>query len=406
MRNSSRDNWWQTAFFYQPRANLKFRQLAQQVVRYKQMGVDAVYLDEVLDADYPYGAVNNFYKFSADKGEKEDFLSMLDAFHREEIAVVVRMRVDCTTLENNLFKLEETRNECYPISEEVGPWKDENGKSLWHGYGGKFYLSHHGEGYPLLDWHSPVLRAKMGKAVRYLLNLGIDGIVFAGIDSCMYDSQGNDDYRTLTDLNLKVVRFLRDLVAERGNCCSLGELDSSATADKYEKYSFKSFNLLFRQLERSDSLEVLDNLLDSGKRKFLYFATEDSRFSESLEKCFLAYALCSSDNFLLQDNLSENKLQMYKDDKFFAFILALRKNAVLGIDKLECADKFRGFLLKGAERAIVVGINFGEKEFVWKDIATDDLVLQSLDFLGFADSKIEGKNVVVAPMSLIIGEIS
>ncbi len=405
MINSSRDNWWQTAYFYQPRVNLKFRELTQQVARYKQMGVDAIYLNEVLDADYPFGAVNNFYKFSPEKGEKEDFLSMLNAFHREEIAVVIRIRVDCTTIDNNLFKLEETRNECYPISDRFGPWKDEKGESLWHAYKGKFYLSHHGQGYPLLDWHSSVLRSKMGKVVRHLLSLGIDGIVFAGIDNCMYDMEGRIDHHDLTDLNLKVVRYLRDLVAERGNCCSLGEFDFPTNESKYQDYSFKCFNLLFRQLEESVDLANLDKFLEDGKRKFLYYTADDGQIEDRLKKCLLVYSLCKSENFLLQDNLSENKLQMYKDDKFIAFALELKKKAVLGIDRLEADDNFRGFLLKGVECAYVVGINFGEEEYVWKDIATESLKVQQVDFEGFDKNKIDKKDLVVAPMNLVIGEI-
>ncbi len=366
------------------------------------MGVDAIYLQNALDASYPSGVVNNFYQLNLAMGSKEDFDIMVDAFAQREIAVVVRMCVDSSTLECGMFKDEQQRQECYPISDVRRKWSDASGDSLWHSFGDEFYLSHREKRFPLLDWHSPVLRSKIAKAVRHWMSQGVKGFVFAGIDGCMYDRQEQRDFRQMDELNMKVVRFLKDVVAERGDCCSLGEFEFSFEDEKFLKYSEKGLDLLLRELPSGLDFEKLDEIFPKWQGRFLSFLQQEGAQNKNFRLCKLAEIILSADNLLLQDGTSPQDLQSYRDDNFFSVLLGYKKQAVLGVEKILKGESLRSFLLKCVDGAYLVGINFGEKQVEWDGVNSDEVeILQAAD-KALCGGKKQGQTVVLEPFSLAI----
>ncbi len=366
------------------------------------MGIDAIYLVNALDASYPSGVVNNFYNLNLAKGSKEDFELMVKTYLRQEIAIVLRICVDSTTLQCGMFKDDQQRQEFYPVSEQDHLWQDEQGNSLWHRHEDEYYLSHRGKEFPLLDWHSPALRSRMGKVVRHWMSQGIKGFVFAGVDGCMYDRQGEQNFHKVDDENIRVVRFLKDVVAEQGDCCSLGELVYGQEEQKFTTYANKGFDLLLRGLPSGLALPELDETVLRWQGKFLGFPHLEPSEQSNQRLCTLANIILSSQSLLLQDNSTPQELQSYRDDNLFSFLLDYKKRAVLGVEKVLSEKDFRGFLLKCVESVYLLGINFSEKEAVWKGVQAD-----KVEILPFGDTLLGGatsraNQVVLSPFSLAL----
>ncbi len=370
------------------------------------MGVDALYLQDVLDASFPSGVVNNFYKLNLALGSKEDFDIMVETYRQQEIAVVIKLCVDSTTLESGLFKDDQLRKECYPISDAPNRWQDKQGNSLWHSHQDEYYLSHRGVGFPLLDWHSPVLRSKLGKVVRHWMEQGIKGFVFAGVDKCMYDQCGEKDFGTLHDENLKVVRFLKDVVSERSDCCSIGELESAKDEQIFLQYAGKGLDLLLRDVSSEPfDLQDLDSKLSQWQGKFLCRPVENKEKAKNFRLCLLSYIIFNTESLLLQDNTSPTDLQSYRDDNFFTQIISYKKRAVLGVEMLLQEKNFRGFLLKCVEGVYLLGINFSSEEFVWHGVQSDALELENIKDGELNGGLKRGEEIVVKPFSLMLGKM-
>ncbi len=374
------------------------------------MGVDAIYLQEVLEASYPAGVVSNFYRLNPALGSKEDFEIMVATYARQSIAVVMRLCVDSTTQASGLFKDDQLRGECYPIAQTPNQWQDEQGKSLWHSYQGQYYLSHRGVGFPLLDWHSPVLRSKVGKVVRHWMDQGVKGFVFTGVDGCMYDPQGERSYKELTAENLKVVGFLKDVVGERSDCCCVGELGLANQEHSLWAYSGKGFDLLLRELpSQTLDLQALDEQLSQWQGEFLCYPAKDEKMAKNLRLCLLSYAILSTDNLLLQDTTSPQDLQSYRDENLLAQIIQYKKRATLGVEQILAEEKFRGFLLKCIDGLYLLGINFASQEFVWQSLEADKLKIENIKDSqlngGYKKGKEPKQQVAVKPFSLVLGKM-
>ena len=376
-----------------------------QADRHKGMGIDAIYLTNVLDASYPAGVVNNFYNLNAAKGSKEDFDIMMAAYGERGIAVILRFCVDSTTLACGMFKDDQQRTECYPIAADPQDWQDEQGRPLWHRHKGEHYLSYRGKEFPLLDWHSPVLRSRMGKALRHWMEQGVKGFVFAGIDGCMHSQREQCSLSQLNGENMKVVRFLKDVVSERSDCCSLGEFVYAADAQKYNLYATRGLDLLLRGLPRGADLHELEEALLRWQGKFLGFPQMEQSEQGNYRLCRLASIILSADNLLLQDSTCPQDLQSYRDDNFFSVLLGLRKDAVLGIEKVLAEKDFRSFLLKCTQGVYLLGINLADRTERWRGVQADKLELLPVGDSQLSAASISGQDVLLPPVSLALGKL-
>ena len=191
--------WWQKAVFYQiyPRSFADgngdgmgdFPGMIQRLDYLQDLGVDALWLSPHYPspfADCGYD-VSDYTGVAAEYGTLEDFKQFLDGAHQRGMRVVLDLVLNHTSEEHPWFL--ESRSSRDNSKRDWYVWhRDVDGEppNNWYsGFGGsawefdpiteEYYYHYFLKEQPDLNWHNPEVKQAMWDAVRFWLDLGVDG---------------------------------------------------------------------------------------------------------------------------------------------------------------------------------------------------------------------------------------
>ncbi len=191
--------WWQTAVFYQiyPRSFADgngdgigdFRGMIRKLDYLQDLGIDAIWLSPHFPsplADCGYD-ISDYTDVAPEYGTLADFREFLDGAHRRGIRVILDLVLNHTSHEHRWF-IESSSSRDNPKRDwyvwrdgrEGGPpnnWYSAFGGSAWEydaatdQYFYHFFLKQQ----PDLNWRNPEVKQAMWDAVRFWLEMGVDG---------------------------------------------------------------------------------------------------------------------------------------------------------------------------------------------------------------------------------------
>ena len=191
--------WWQKAVFYQiyPRSFADgngdgmgdFPGMIQRLDYLQDLGVDALWLSPHYPspfADCGYD-VSDYTGVAAEYGTLEDFKQFLDGAHQRGMRVVLDLVLNHTSEEHPWFL--ESRSSRDNSKRDWYVWHrgvDGEPPNNWYsGFGGsawefdpiteEYYYHYFLKEQPDLNWHNPEVKQAMWDAVRFWLDLGVDG---------------------------------------------------------------------------------------------------------------------------------------------------------------------------------------------------------------------------------------
>jgi alpha-glucosidase len=191
--------WWQKAVFYQiyPRSFADgnsdgigdFPGMSARLDYLRELGVDAVWLSPhypspYLDCGYD---ISDYTGVGPEYGTLEDFKHFLEEAHRRDIRVVLDLVLNHTSHLHPWF-IESSSNLDNP-KRDWYVWKDgkdggppNNWTSIFSGSAweldpktGQYYYHAFLKEQPDLNWHNPEVKQAMWEAVRFWLDMGVDG---------------------------------------------------------------------------------------------------------------------------------------------------------------------------------------------------------------------------------------
>jgi alpha-glucosidase len=187
--------WWQTALFYQiyPRSFADgnddgigdFVGMTGKLDYLKDLGVDAIWLSPHFPSpnwDCGYD-ISDYCNVAPEYGTLEDFKTFLTAAHDRGIRVILDLVLNHTSDEHPWF-LESKSSRDNPKADWY-VWVDtppNNWQSCFDGDAwtfaperGQYYYHFFMKQQPDLNWRNPAVKQAMWNAVRFWLNLGVDG---------------------------------------------------------------------------------------------------------------------------------------------------------------------------------------------------------------------------------------
>jgi alpha-glucosidase len=191
--------WWQKAVFYQiyPRSFADgngdgigdFPGMLEKLDYLRDLGIDAVWLSPhypspFLDCGYD---ISDYTGVGPEYGTLEDFTRFLQAAHQREIKIILDLVLNHTSDLHPWFI--ESRSSLDNPKRDWYIWKDgkeggppNNWASIFGGSGwqldpqtGQYYYHAFLKEQPDLNWRNPVVKQAIWEAVRFWLELGVDG---------------------------------------------------------------------------------------------------------------------------------------------------------------------------------------------------------------------------------------
>jgi alpha-glucosidase len=187
--------WWQKAVFYQiyPRSFADgngdgigdFKGMTEKLDYLKSLGVDGLWLSPHFPSpnwDCGYD-ISDYEAVAPEYGTLEDFKTFLEGAHRRGLRVLLDLVLNHTSDEHSWFR--ESKSSRDNPKADWYVWEDappNNWQSCFDGPAwtyaperGQYYYHYFMKQQPDLNWDNPEVRAAMWKAVRFWLDLGVDG---------------------------------------------------------------------------------------------------------------------------------------------------------------------------------------------------------------------------------------
>ncbi len=204
--------WWQTAAFYQiyPRSFADgngdgigdFAGMIDRLDYLQSLGVDAVWLSPHFpspNADCGYD-VSDYTGVAPEYGTLDDFRRFLDGAHQRGIRVILDLVLNHTSEEHPWFiesrsSRDNPKRDWYVWRDPApdgGPpnnWYSAFGGSAWEldPATGQYYYHFFFKEQPDLNWHNPAVKQAMWQAVRFWLDMGVDGFRLDAIGTIFED---------------------------------------------------------------------------------------------------------------------------------------------------------------------------------------------------------------------------
>ena len=187
--------WWQTAVFYQiyPRSFADgnedgigdFKGATEKLDYLASLGVDAIWLSPHFPSpnwDCGYD-ISDYCNVAPEYGMLDDFKTFLNEAHKRNIRVILDLVLNHTSDEHPWF-LESKSSRDNPKADWY-VWVDtppNNWQSCFDGDAwtysperGQYYYHYFMRQQPDLNWHNPAVKQAMWEAVRFWLDMGVDG---------------------------------------------------------------------------------------------------------------------------------------------------------------------------------------------------------------------------------------
>jgi len=191
----SQRKWWQTAVFYQiyPRSFADgngdgigdFKGMVEKLDYLKDLGVDALWLSPHFPSpnwDCGYD-ISDYCNVAPEYGTLDDFKNFLSESHKRNLRVILDLVLNHTSDEHPWF-IESKSNRDNPKADWY-VWVDtppNNWQSCFDGDAwtyvperGQYFYHYFMKQQPDLNWHNPEVKKAMWDAVRFWLDLGVDG---------------------------------------------------------------------------------------------------------------------------------------------------------------------------------------------------------------------------------------
>ncbi len=202
--------WWQKAVFYQiyPRSFADdngdgvgdFQGIITRLNYLHNLGIDAIWLSPhypspFLDCGYD---ISDYTAVGPEYGSLADFRLFLEEAHRRNIHVVLDLVLNHTSNQHPWFEaskasLNNLKRDWYIWHEgqdgqPPNNWQSVFGGSAWEldPQTGQYYYHFFLKEQPDLNWHNPEVKQAMWEAVRFWLDLGVDGFRLDAI-SAIYE---------------------------------------------------------------------------------------------------------------------------------------------------------------------------------------------------------------------------
>ena len=220
--------WWQTAVFYQiyPRSFADgkgdgigdFKVITEKLDYLKDLGVDALWLSPHFPSpnwDCGYD-ISDYCNVAPEYGTLEDFKLFLAESHKRNIRVILDLVLNHTSDEHAWF-VESKSSRTNPKADWY-VWVDtppNNWQSCFDGEAwtyaperDQYYYHYFMKQQPDLNWHNPEVKNAMWDAVRFWLDLGVDGYRLDAIGT-IYEDPNLTPHKV--PMNLAELRRFSDL---------------------------------------------------------------------------------------------------------------------------------------------------------------------------------------------------
>jgi len=225
---TSKLKWWQTAVFYQiyPRSFADgngdgigdFKGITEKLDYLKDLGVDALWLSPHFPSpnwDCGYD-ISDYCDVAPEYGTLHDFKTFLTESHKRDIRVILDLVLNHTSDEHPWF-LESKSSRDNPKADWY-VWADtppNNWQSCFDGDAwtyvperDQYYYHYYMKQQPDLNWDNPEVKKAMWDAVRFWLDLGVDGYRLDAIGN-IYEDPNLTPHAAPT--NLAELRHLSDI---------------------------------------------------------------------------------------------------------------------------------------------------------------------------------------------------
>ncbi len=222
--------WWQQAVFYQiyPRSFADgnadgigdFRGITERLDYLQDLGIDAIWLSPHFpspQADCGYD-IADYTDVAPEYGTLDDFRTFLTEAHRRNIRVILDLVLNHTSDQHHWFLESQTTREnpkrdwyIWRDGRDGGPpnnWESAFGGSAWE-YDqrtGQYYYHYFLREQPDLNWRNPEVKQAMWDAVRFWLDMGVDGFRLDAIGTIYERPDLPDHTATKTLIELMAAR--------------------------------------------------------------------------------------------------------------------------------------------------------------------------------------------------------
>jgi alpha-glucosidase len=199
--------WWQTAVFYQiyPRSFADgdgdgigdFQGIIAKLDYLQRLGIDAIWLSPHYPSpQYDVGYdIADYTGVDPTYGTLDDFKRFLDGAHQRDIRVILDLVLNHTSDQHpwfieSRFSRDNPKSDWYVWADgrDGGPpnnWYSHFGGSAWtyEATRDQYYYHYFFKEQPDLNWRSPEMKQAMFDAIRFWLDLGVDGYRLDAIDA-------------------------------------------------------------------------------------------------------------------------------------------------------------------------------------------------------------------------------
>jgi len=231
--------WWQTAVFYQiyPRSFADgngdgigdFKGMAENLDYLKDLGVDALWLSPHFKSpqfDYGYD-ISDYMDVAKEYGNLDDFKVFLDGAHQRGLSVILDLVLNHTSHEHPWFV--ESRSSLDNPKRDWYIWRDgkdgappNNWQSCFDGSAWEFdpqtgqnYYHYFLKQQPDLNWRNPEVKKAMWQAVRFWLEMGVDGFRLDAIGTIFEDPAMPDNSVGMSMVDLGRLYFTAQTEGEK-----------------------------------------------------------------------------------------------------------------------------------------------------------------------------------------------
>jgi alpha-glucosidase len=273
--------WWQTAVFYQiyPRSFADgngdgigdFKGMIEKLDYLSDLGVDAIWLSPHFPSpnwDCGYD-ISNYTNVAPEYGTLDDFKTFLREAHARKLRVILDLVLNHTSDEHPWF-LESKSSRDNPKADWY-VWVDtppNNWQSCFDGEAwtyvperAQYYYHYFMKQQPDLNWHNPEVKKAMWDAVRFWLDLGMDGYRLDAIGT-IYE-----------DVNLTPHNVPFDLAGLR-RASELAQIP--AEKKKIEKYWYDMFKNQWGQPGLHELMKELRAILDEYEGDRMLVGEDDN----------------------------------------------------------------------------------------------------------------------------------
>ena len=231
--------WWQTAVFYQiyPRSFADgngdgigdFIGMAEKLDYLKDLGVDALWLSPHFKSpQYDFGYdISDYVDVAPEYGNLDDFKVFLDGAHQQGLRVILDLVLNHTSHEHPWFV--ESRSSRDNPKRDWYIWRDgkdgappNNWQSCFDGSAwefdpqtGQYYYHYFLTQQPDLNWRNPEVKQAMWQAIRFWLDLGVDGFRLDAIGTIFEDPAMPDNSVGMSMVDLGRMYFTAQTEEEK-----------------------------------------------------------------------------------------------------------------------------------------------------------------------------------------------